>query len=130
METELNTPDIKHLNTLLVVAGGSGGHILPALTLATDWKQERVNRRIIAITGATPLEKHIIKNNSNVIKFIVEVGKLNTTDLEVEEESEDGCLYHTIIESKKENKIKALYDKCNSDYIYIKEMYKNHITKK
>jgi hypothetical protein len=64
----------------------------------------------------TPLEKHIIQKNSNVIKFIVEVGKLNTTDLEVEEESEDGILYYTITDSKKETLIKDLYKKCDSDY--------------
>lgn len=68
----------------------------------------------------TTLERSIIKSNYNVIKFIVEVGRLNTQDLEIEEESEDGVLYYTITDSKKETLIRDLYKKCDLDYYYNK----------
>ncbi len=64
----------------------------------------------------TPLEKSIIEKNSNIIRFIVETGKLNTFDLEIEEESDDGFLHYTINDSKKEELIKDLYRKCKIDY--------------
>jgi hypothetical protein len=64
----------------------------------------------------TPLEKSIIEKNSNIIRFIVETGKLNTSDLEIEEESDDGFLHYTINDSKKEELIKDLYRKCKLDY--------------
>lgn len=66
----------------------------------------------------TPLEKSIIEKNSNIIRFIVETGKLNTFDLEIEEESDDGFLHYTINDSKKEELIKDLYRKCKLDYHY------------
>ncbi len=55
---------------LLAVAAGSGGHILPALTLAHDWKQEHTDRRVIFITGATPLEQRIMAQPGAVDKVL------------------------------------------------------------
>jgi UDP-N-acetylglucosamine--N-acetylmuramyl-(pentapeptide) pyrophosphoryl-undecaprenol N-acetylglucosamine transferase len=52
--------------TLLAVAAGSGGHILPAVTLASEWKQAEQGRHVIFITGATPLE-HKIMDQSDVV---------------------------------------------------------------
>lgn len=48
--------------TLFIVAAGSGGHILPALQLAQQWKQQNPNGNIIFFTGTSELEKKIIKN--------------------------------------------------------------------
>ena len=55
---------------LLAVAAGSGGHILPALTLAHDWKQEQANKRVIFITGDTPLEHHIMEQQASIDQTI------------------------------------------------------------
>jgi hypothetical protein len=66
----------------------------------------------------TPLEKRIIKSNKNVINFIVEVGKLNSEDLEIEEESDDGFLFYSLNDTKIESFIKDLYKKCDTDYYF------------
>ncbi len=55
---------------LLAVAAGSGGHILPALTLANDWKLEQADRRVVFITGATPLEHRIIEQQTDIDRTI------------------------------------------------------------
>lgn len=67
----------------------------------------------------TPLEQKIIRNNSKVINFIVEVGKLSSDDLKVEEESEDGSLIYSLGESKKEDFIKNLYKSCELDCLNL-----------
>ncbi|MBM3893170.1 UDP-N-acetylglucosamine--N-acetylmuramyl-(pentapeptide) pyrophosphoryl-undecaprenol N-acetylglucosamine transferase [Candidatus Dependentiae bacterium] len=51
---------------LLAVAAGSGGHILPAITLAYEWKQEQANRRVVFITGNSALEHRIMKQPTAV----------------------------------------------------------------
>jgi len=51
---------------LIVVAGGSGGHMLPALTLAQGWQQEASNRSVMLITGATPLEERIAQQQPHL----------------------------------------------------------------
>ncbi len=48
--------------TLFVVAAGSGGHILPALQLAQQWKQQNPDSEIIFFTGTSELEQKIIKS--------------------------------------------------------------------
>lgn len=67
----------------------------------------------------TPLEQKIIRNNSKVIKFIVEVSKLSSDDLEVEEESEDGSLIYSLYGTKKEYFIKNLYKSCELDCLNL-----------
>jgi len=67
----------------------------------------------------TPLEQKIIRNNSKVINFIVEVGKLSSDDLKVEEESEDGSLIYSLGGSKKEDFIKNLYKSCELDCLNL-----------
>lgn len=67
----------------------------------------------------TPLEQKIIRNNSKVIKFIVEVSKLSSDDLEVEEESEDGSLIYSLHGTKKEHFIKNLYKSCELDCLNL-----------
>lgn len=67
----------------------------------------------------TPLEQKIIRNNSKVIKFIVEVSKLSSDDLEVEEESEDGSLIYSLYGTKKEDFIKNLYKSCELDCLNL-----------
>jgi uncharacterized protein YfkK (UPF0435 family) len=67
----------------------------------------------------TPLEQKIIKNNYNVINFIVKVGKLSSEDLDIQEECEDGSLIYSIIGAKEEEFIKKLYKKCELDYLNL-----------
>jgi len=47
---------------LFVVASGSGGHILPALILAKEWKTKN-SGKVIFFTGIKNLDKNIIENN-------------------------------------------------------------------
>jgi UDP-N-acetylglucosamine--N-acetylmuramyl-(pentapeptide) pyrophosphoryl-undecaprenol N-acetylglucosamine transferase len=51
---------------LFVVAAGSGGHILPALCLAQQWKQENPDGTIVLFTGNGELEKKIVKKHANI----------------------------------------------------------------
>ena len=48
------------LESIFVVAAGSGGHMLPAATLAKQWKDQHPQSSVIFITGTTPLEKRIV----------------------------------------------------------------------
>ena len=47
--------------TLFVVAAGSGGHILPALTHANKWLKQNADGTIIFFTGTSALERKIVK---------------------------------------------------------------------
>ncbi len=49
---------------LFVVAAGSGGHILPALTHAKEWLTQHPEGEIIFFTGTSNLERKIVKNKS------------------------------------------------------------------
>jgi len=48
--------------TLCIVAGGSGGHILPALQLAQQWKIKHPHGKIILCTNNHSLEKNILND--------------------------------------------------------------------
>lgn len=52
--------------TLFIVAGGSGGHILPALNLGQQWQHKHENGTIIFFTGNAELEKKILKSHQNL----------------------------------------------------------------
>ena len=49
---------------LFLVAGGSGGHILPALQLGKDWKNAHPDGKILFFSSPSKLEKNILKNNN------------------------------------------------------------------
>ncbi len=53
----------KNCDTLWLVAGGSGGHILPAIELAKQWAQHHPNRRIVLYTLKRKLDRLIAENN-------------------------------------------------------------------
>ncbi len=58
--------------TLLAVASGSGGHILPALIAARSWHQKHPQGSIIFCTGTSSLDKKILGNYpflSSIIHF-------------------------------------------------------------
>ena len=53
-------------NLIFVVAAGSGGHILPALTFATSWCSQVAGRAISFIGGHKKLDATILKNSLNL----------------------------------------------------------------
>lgn len=55
---------------LFVFAAGSGGHLLPALQLARQWKQEHTNGQVFVFTGTTALERAIIQQHPWIGKTI------------------------------------------------------------
>lgn len=55
---------------LFVVAGGSGGHILPALQCAQEWLIKNPSGQIFFFTGTTDLEKKIVKSKPFIHKII------------------------------------------------------------
>lgn len=55
------TPEI-----LFVVAAGSGGHILPAITLAQEWQNNNKQRSITFFTGTSELERSILSQQNNI----------------------------------------------------------------
>ncbi|MCF7799616.1 UDP-N-acetylglucosamine--N-acetylmuramyl-(pentapeptide) pyrophosphoryl-undecaprenol N-acetylglucosamine transferase [Candidatus Babeliales bacterium] len=55
---------------LFLVAGGSGGHILPALQLGKKWKEKNLDGKIIFVSNNSNLEKKILENNNFLDKII------------------------------------------------------------
>ncbi|MFA5075292.1 MAG: UDP-N-acetylglucosamine--N-acetylmuramyl-(pentapeptide) pyrophosphoryl-undecaprenol N-acetylglucosamine transferase [Candidatus Babeliales bacterium] len=55
---------------LFLVAGGSGGHILPALQLGKEWKEKNLDGKIIFVSNNNNLEKKILENNNFLDKII------------------------------------------------------------
>jgi|SaaInlLV_10m_DNA_2_1039722.scaffolds.fasta_scaffold00637_9 UDP-N-acetylglucosamine--N-acetylmuramyl-(pentapeptide) pyrophosphoryl-undecaprenol N-acetylglucosamine transferase len=47
--------------TLCVVAGSSGGHILPALSICRKWLQKKPDGRILFISGTKKIDKSVLK---------------------------------------------------------------------
>lgn|GEM_PF-280470 len=59
------------IKRLLVVAGDSGGHIIPALTLSRQWKKNNIGNNkgeceIIFVTNNRPLDKYILNSAQNI----------------------------------------------------------------
>ena len=56
---------------LCIVAGGSGGHILPALVLAQQWKEQNKNKKVLFFGNKKKLDQTILQNNEflDVAKF-------------------------------------------------------------
>src|SRR5947207_3932708 len=48
------------------VAGKSGGHIIPCLTLAEIYHQENSDLKILFFSTNTTLDKHILSNNTHI----------------------------------------------------------------
>ncbi|MGB8467497.1 MAG: UDP-N-acetylglucosamine--N-acetylmuramyl-(pentapeptide) pyrophosphoryl-undecaprenol N-acetylglucosamine transferase [Candidatus Babeliales bacterium] len=53
-------PRIEHAQTIALVAGKSGGHIIPALTIAQQYKKKDPNTRLIFFTSQTHLDYTIL----------------------------------------------------------------------
>jgi len=71
---------IKNNNTICYVAGRSGGHLLPAITLAQQHKEKRPNDRIVFITTAATLDKAIINEHKFIDAHeILNIGNLPTS---------------------------------------------------
>jgi len=51
---------------LFVVAAGSGGHILPALTLTQQWKQVNPKGKITLFTGNKKIEQTILQDHAEI----------------------------------------------------------------
>jgi UDP-N-acetylglucosamine--N-acetylmuramyl-(pentapeptide) pyrophosphoryl-undecaprenol N-acetylglucosamine transferase len=62
---------------LFVVAAGSGGHILPAITLAHEWQQAQPDRVITFFTGSSPLERHIISQQRAMPTVFTSLAKVS-----------------------------------------------------
>ncbi len=56
------------VETLFVVAAGSGGHMLPAATIAKAWYEQRPAGQVLFITGPSPLEQRIVHEQPHVTK--------------------------------------------------------------
>lgn len=57
--------------TICFVAGKSGGHIIPCLTLAQQEKGKDNNARVIFFSTSTPLDSSILANKSYIDRHIV-----------------------------------------------------------
>jgi UDP-N-acetylglucosamine--N-acetylmuramyl-(pentapeptide) pyrophosphoryl-undecaprenol N-acetylglucosamine transferase len=62
--------DMKEPNILCLVAGGSGGHILPALLLGKKWLQENPTGKVIFFGGNKNIDKKIIEQNDFLSKIV------------------------------------------------------------
>lgn len=56
------------VETLFVVAAGSGGHMLPAATIAKAWHQLHPAGQVLFMTGPSPLEQRIVNEQPHVTK--------------------------------------------------------------
>lgn len=56
--------------TLFAVASGSGGHIIPALVLIQQWKQDNPDGTVIFCTGTKKLDLQLVHNNPHINKII------------------------------------------------------------
>ncbi|KKQ49534.1 MAG: MurG: undecaprenyldiphospho-muramoylpentapeptide beta-N-acetylglucosaminyltransferase [candidate division TM6 bacterium GW2011_GWF2_38_10] len=56
--------------TLFAVASGSGGHIIPALVLIQQWKQDNPYGRVIFCTGTKKLDLLLLRDNPDIDKVI------------------------------------------------------------
>lgn len=61
---------MKKQKTVCFVAGRSGGHIIPALTLAQQIKEKNNNARVLFFSTSSKIDKKILKNNSVIDKHI------------------------------------------------------------
>jgi UDP-N-acetylglucosamine--N-acetylmuramyl-(pentapeptide) pyrophosphoryl-undecaprenol N-acetylglucosamine transferase len=52
----------KHQLTICYVAGKSGGHIIPCLTLAKNWRNTHKNGNVLFISSNHPLDRTLTKN--------------------------------------------------------------------
>ena len=59
-----------NLNVLFLVAGGSGGHILPALQLGKKWLNQNPEGKIIFFCSNKKLDKEITRKNSFLDKIV------------------------------------------------------------
>ena len=62
---------MKRNNTICFVAGRSGGHLLPAITLAQHHKEQQPNDQIIFITTTATLDQAIIKQHPLITHHVM-----------------------------------------------------------
>jgi UDP-N-acetylglucosamine--N-acetylmuramyl-(pentapeptide) pyrophosphoryl-undecaprenol N-acetylglucosamine transferase len=56
---------MKNGRTLCVVAGSSGGHILPALSIGRKWQKNNLDGKILFITGRKKIDKSLLKKEKS-----------------------------------------------------------------
>jgi len=61
---------MKKQKTICFVAGRSGGHIIPALTLAKKIVEKDQHTNVIFFSTNSPIDKKILKNNTEIKKHI------------------------------------------------------------
>lgn len=57
-------------NRLVVVAGGSGGHILPALSLAKKWKDKNKSGKIVFLNSSKKIDSQILSDKTFISRSI------------------------------------------------------------
>ena len=57
-------------NNICFVAGKSGGHILPCLTLAQQYKTDNPNNNILFFSTDASLDKSIISDQSYISHYV------------------------------------------------------------
>ncbi len=57
-------------NNLCLTTTGSGGHILPAISIAEKWKKKYPDAKIIFIGTQQKIDKYLLKSNNFIQKFI------------------------------------------------------------
>lgn len=58
-------------NNYCIVGGGSGGHIIPGLTIAENYKLQNPDTTILFFTSASKLDKEIINSQKSIISHHV-----------------------------------------------------------
>lgn len=63
----------KHELTICYVAGKSGGHIIPCLTLAKNWCAANKNGHVIFISSQHPLDQTLTKNQQGTVHYYLKL---------------------------------------------------------
>lgn len=86
-------------------------------------KPNTFSQRVLLLTAiiddlnsVTPEIKESIIPNKEILSFILRVTLLDTNELVVTEENEDGTYSYTLEGSKKEKRIKHLYEKAKEEF--------------
>lgn len=56
---------------ICIVAGGSGGHIIPALVIGKNWKKKNPGQEIIFFSNKRNLDQSIVKEENEINKLIL-----------------------------------------------------------
>lgn len=62
--------DIEKNGSICCVAGKSGGHLIPALTLARQYREKHPSAHVLFFSTDTPLDRHIVQKSGIVSEYI------------------------------------------------------------